>query len=480
MTFAPEYKYDVFISYSHIDNECVVYGEGEPIQWVTEFKEALERWMNKKLGVTETKIWMDTTDMPGNERLTKILEDDIKNSATLVIILSAAYINSHYCVAHELNPFIQHHASEGRIFIVNLEKLPPEAKPEPLQELIGYQFYDEETNQTLSSHDKVYNQSMLRLRNALCDKLQALRQEASENHTPAPSEQPLANKLLTVLIAEGTPDLKQHHTSIRNYLEKSGCRVLPEKLYRRGAEEYQHKLTEDLKRSTLFVQFLGPYATERTEDFPDGLEGLQLECAKAAHLPMLRGCSPDTYSNRETIPDEAHRTFLHAADIMAVDLEQFKLAIKAKLDEMTLKEKTRGLDPETETPIIIYVKKSDQYSAFKIRDILKSQGLAWKIYCFDEDKNLRDIARELNPAGLILVYGETTENTSIRDEIRIVRDLTVTAKPHEPSCALYFDPPSKRTEMLTSIPQYFIELDSSSEDGFQKFLGIVRAKLTIL
>jgi hypothetical protein len=177
---------------------------------------------------------------------------------------------------------------------------------------------------------------------------------------------------------------------------------------------------------------------------------------------------------------EAHRTFLHAADIMAVDLEQFKLAIKAKLDELTLKEKTRGLDPETETPIIIYVKKSDQYSAFKIRDILKSQSLPWKIYYFDEDKNLRDIARELNPAGLILVYGETTENTSIRDEIRIVRDLTVTAKPHEPLCALYFDPPSKRTEMLTSVPQYFIELDSSSEDVFQKFLGIVRAKLTIL
>ena len=88
MAFVPQYKHDVFISYSRYDNKKITYGKGEQIKWVSELKSALQAWINKKLGRSDVKVWMDIDDLAGNESIANALNENVINSATFIVILS--------------------------------------------------------------------------------------------------------------------------------------------------------------------------------------------------------------------------------------------------------------------------------------------------------------------------------------------------------------------------------------------------------
>src|SRR5438874_9454503 len=116
MAYVAKCEYDAFISYAHVDNQP--FGG---IKWVTTLKANLETRLNTELGGhPPVKIWMDH-EIKGNVPLPEQLNGLIDKSATLILVLSPAYLKSDWCNKEWqrfLLPLIrERHAKGRRIFI---------------------------------------------------------------------------------------------------------------------------------------------------------------------------------------------------------------------------------------------------------------------------------------------------------------------------------------------------------------------------
>ena len=86
------YKNDVFISYSHIDNQFF----GDPRGgWVDIFHEQLQNFVNVHVG-RRTKVWRDKRLM-GAEVFSDEIEQQLRSSAVLVSVISPGYMQSEWC-----------------------------------------------------------------------------------------------------------------------------------------------------------------------------------------------------------------------------------------------------------------------------------------------------------------------------------------------------------------------------------------------
>ena len=470
MAYVTGFDQDVFISYAQVDNQPLD-RNGKEVCWVTYLKEQLQKRVDQKLGRKgAAEIWMDLDNLAGNECVTPAIASAIAKTAALVVVLSDGYLNSVWC-QKEIRSFVQSAGAEGRLFVVHLAEIPLLDRPEEIRDLIGFHFFDKEKKAELDPFGAEYPTAILKLREKLAGKLIEMKQ--APVHAPARTESaPAAPASPAVYLAEGTPDLDDDRDALATFIEKLGYRILPSKLYPRGAEEFAAMLDQDLARAKLFVQLLGPFGTRRTDDLPLGYEGLQLDRAQAAKVPVLAAYLRDTVELK-AIKNESHRQLLQEA--MALDLEELKAAIRVKLEELALRE-AKPAAPETgERPVLIHVLGGDLASAFQIRDRLAAQQMAYEIV--DESEPLEELAKIRDYSGLVLVYGEKSEGKWIKQRMRTLMDVRLSKQPVEPACVLYFDPPERRHHLLASPPPFFHMIDRSSpEPAFQQFMAELRSR----
>src|SRR5262245_31776659 len=104
---------DVFVSYSHRDNEALGL---ERRQWVSQFRSDLAARLGGYLG-REATVWMDPRQ-PGEIDFGKDIATQLQTSAVLVAILSPSYVQSTWC-RRELTRFVDVAAASGGLFIQN-------------------------------------------------------------------------------------------------------------------------------------------------------------------------------------------------------------------------------------------------------------------------------------------------------------------------------------------------------------------------
>lgn len=464
MAYVSGFDQDIFISYAQVDNEPLDYC-GREVRWVNYLKKQLQKRVDQKLGrISDCKIWMDLDDLAGNDAVTPTIETAIQNTAALVIVLSDGYLRSEWC-RKEIRGFAQTASADGRLFVIHLAEIPIDNRPEDIRDLIGYSFYDKELKAELDPSSSEYSKELLKLRDKLAGKLAEM-QEICESGEDSECEDLMSP---AVFLAETTPDMEDSRSALAMFIEKLGYRVLPSKLYLRGAQEFEQMLDQDLTQTKLFIQLLGAYSTPRTDEFPDGYEGLQLNRALAAKVPLLRAYERETF-NFDKLKDK-HRQFLEASDVMAQDLEEFKVAIKDKLKDLALRESKPATADSGEKPVFIYTCKSDTSAAFHIRDRLVDQNLDYEIIV-DEDESLEELASIRDYTGLVLVYGELSSGVWIKQKMRTFRELRLAKQPVQPACVLYFDPPEKRNELLATPPPFFHTIDSTSDEPeFAEFIN---------
>jgi hypothetical protein len=90
MAYVPGFSNDIFISYSHIDDQAV-----EGAGWVTDFHRRLVIEVEEELGA-KVNVWRDKR-ISGATNFTKDLERQVRGSAMLLAILSPGYVNSRWC-----------------------------------------------------------------------------------------------------------------------------------------------------------------------------------------------------------------------------------------------------------------------------------------------------------------------------------------------------------------------------------------------
>lgn len=469
MAFVPGYDHDVFISYAHVDNEPL--GLGIETGWVSCLKQQLQKLVDKQLGrKSAAKIWMDLDDLAGNDSVTPTLDGAVQKTATLIVILSKGYLKSEWC-QKEVRGFVESARSDGRLFVIHLADIPLEERPNEIRDLNGFSFFDQELGAELIPGHPEYLRSILKLQSRLARKLEEMQQVSD---LPAESNQNV-EATPAILLAEVTQDLEDEREALRTYVEKLGYRILPSKYYRRGAQEFQEMLDQDLSESQLFIQLLGPFGSLQTDELPEGYEGLQLNRARASSIPSLRSYRRNAV-NIEKITNEFHRSFLQASDVMALDLEEFKLEIEKRLREIALQRSKPGLSDMGERPVLINALTEDLDSAYKISNRLDQQRVRYEL--IEGDEPLEESAKICDPAGLVLVYGEKSQGKWIKQQMRSFMNMRLARDPLDLVCALYFDPPEKRHQMHASPPPFFRTIDShSAEPEFEQFINALKSQV---
>lgn len=458
MAYVPSFEQDIFISYAQVDDNVPL---DKKVQdgWVSHLKQQLQARVDQKLGRTgATKIWMDLDDLAGNEPVTPAIEKALSETAIMLILLSDGYINSVWC-QKEVREFVEKTNASGRLFVVHLADITKEDRPEAIQDLVGFNFFDKKLSVELDPSTEEYAQEFLKMRDKLSKKLIEMRageEQKLENETHEDFE----SKSPTVFLSEVTPDLDDSRDAIESYVQKLGYQVLPASYYQRGSKVFTGMLDRDLGQSNLFIQLLGQYATRYTEDFPSGYEGLQLDRALVADVPRIRAYERDSV-NFGAIKNKSHEDFLRASDVMALDLEEFKLAIKEKLEQLALIE-SKPVESADESHVLIHALGQDLEAAKKIRNHLAAKDLPFEIV--HEDERLEDLAQIRHYSGLVLVYGEKSPGKWIKERLRTLMNLRLSRRPKEPACALFFDPPEMEDSLLVNVPRFFRRIDSSNAE----------------
>src|SRR5262245_27129670 len=136
------YNNDVFISYSHIDNQPF----GDPGGgWVDIFHEHLQNFVNVHVG-RRTNVWRDRR-LTGAEILSDEIEQQLRSSAVLVSVISPGYLQSEWC-NRELVGFTKAAQERGNLRVGNLQRvvkalrLPVDRSklPSLLDDVLGGQF----------------------------------------------------------------------------------------------------------------------------------------------------------------------------------------------------------------------------------------------------------------------------------------------------------------------------------------------------
>jgi len=144
--FVPQYAYDLFVSYAHVDN--VPHPGNQAHQgWVTTLVDHLKMLLDEKLGRKDSAhVWMDHL-LHGHEPFPDEIHDALKRAATLLVVISDGYLAADWC-RREREAFLTAAGGEagaaGRIFVVFRDEVPRQDVPAAFRDLLGYQFYEKE------------------------------------------------------------------------------------------------------------------------------------------------------------------------------------------------------------------------------------------------------------------------------------------------------------------------------------------------
>ncbi len=375
----PPFKYDIFISYAHLDDRSPF---GDEKGWIDLLHERLSVLVSQALGY-ELSIWRDGHNLQGNDVLQGAIGEGVTQSLLLVPIISPRYVQSDWC-NREMAAF---HASEpppqaaapgfrSRVFKVIKTPLPDHLKnlePEHIRNLIGYQFYGEdETDGQLhefSSNPK--DKSYWTMLNRLVSDITRTLIELKYSPSPAPPDtvandvaasasslvgpataKPAATPVVApngtevakvVYLAETTSDLAKERELVRDELRQRGHGVLPEqKLPLEELKQTEKVVRADLARCVLSVHLVGTRYGSTPEDDARSVVRIQEEIA-AEHgtsnpaflrlLWMPQGLmTPEISDERQkTFVSEIQNRMTAGAELLQTTVEDLKTRIVEKL-----------------------------------------------------------------------------------------------------------------------------------------------------
>lgn len=328
---------DVFISYHHVDNEAV--GAAQQ-QWITVLDKELSARL-RMLFDDHVRVWRDSK-VRGNDIFAEDVSELLTRVRVFVAVLSRGYLDSDWC-QRELAEFVA--AAElgtglrvgrkSRIFKVVKSPVSLEALPEPLVEVIGYDFHEDGSEYLTGPSDdgRKFFERAYEVADDIARLLRALRGDPPIDETG-----PL-NGGRTVYLAETTSDVADSRTQLKRELERRGHRVLPEDPLPLVPEELLTEIREELSAADLSVHLLGARYGTRPEGEERSIPVVQFDIAEEfaarGELDQLVWTAEHQASLEEAqamlIERIARANGGTPAELFRVPLQQFKAEVLEKL-----------------------------------------------------------------------------------------------------------------------------------------------------
>jgi hypothetical protein len=370
-------KYDIFISYAHLDDRSAL-GDAEK-GWIDLLEDRLSVLVSQALG-SEVSIWRDGHNLQGNDELQGAIGEGVTSSLVLVPVISPRYVQSDWC-NREISTFCTSASTSSgapgfrsRVFKVNKTPLPDPLKklePEQIRSSTGYTFYGEDENRKLQEYspdpkDKSYWKELTRLVSEIASKLIELKYSAATEKVAATTAggTSAATVLATVrpntgdaisknggsapkvvYLAETTSDVTKERELVRDELQQRGHVVLPEqKLPQQEVKLTEAAVRADLVRSALSVHLVGTRYGSTPEDDARSIVRIQEELGaergkEDPAFVRLLWMPPGMATPALEISDERQKSFIAelqtrvtaGAELLQTSVEDLKTRIIEKL-----------------------------------------------------------------------------------------------------------------------------------------------------
>lgn len=424
MSTSPGSRNALFLSYAHIDNEPLVPGQAG---WVENFQYSLRVRLKQLLG-GEPGIFWDKATIHGNDILTGVIETDVVRCSVLVPIVSPSYVNSErsqwcrreletFCAAAERAGGIRI-GDKSRIYKVIKTPVPRAQEPDPLRDLIGYEFYATEPatgrvrefslQSTLGSYlDKIED-----LARDITELLEQLK-NAADGRTPAPAAK-------TIYLAETTRDLAGARERVLRSLRQRKYSVLPGRLLPvEDGAALRAYVGECLEHADLSVHLVGASYGAVPEGETESVVVIQNEMAAARSagggLPRIIWIAPGSSpaDPRQTALVEGLYTnadLLLGADRLSGSLEELETEIQDVLARTT--RPTPRVDSETPSApsalryVYLICDKGDLDAALTLRDVLYASDpqVEVSLPVFESDNASALHREQLTDCDAVLLY----------------------------------------------------------------------------
>lgn len=455
---------DLFISYSRADDQGDE--ESERPGWVTTLSRLLRKEVDKKLGkVGVCDIWMDHR-LAAGDVLDQSLDARVRESATMLIVLSPGYLGSSWC-KRELDLFLglgpnRQAGSTSRVFVIETDRV---ERPEALEMILGLPFWAadpdnvEFTNQLGYPYPhadrvdhKPYFNRLNYLAHAVAAELKRLREIADQPEPDVPK--PGGTLKATIYLARGTDDVDDQYLEVREYLLQQGFQVVPQGDYPQEEARYAEEASKDLAGSLLFVQLLGSLPGRRLAGSTRRHVGVQHELALAARRPILRWRSRTLPPEKVENPEQAAR--LAEPDVLALELEEFKSIVLGRAEAILNPPRPTQPRPTNGSVLskLVFINADipDQALAKELGKELEKLGAWVSLPCSENEANPREyVSDKLDDCdGFLLVYGGT-KSKWVTSQLRWSRK-TLAQRDKPASLAVVEVPPTPKEPLDMLVP----------------------------
>lgn len=475
--YVGDYDHDIFVSYAHVDDEPFRHGENG---WVTTLIDGLRKRLAQKLGTRDGfELWMDNR-LVGYEPVTPQLLQKVRQSATLVVIWSPAYLASAWC-RRERDTFLDivDERRGRRVFLVEREPLDIGKRPPELTDLNPFRFWvrDREGKAARilgypqpSYDDQEYFNRLEDLVSEIVDELVRMKSHSSSVspmtssshhrvtrpllHASDNAQVMLAPPRATVFLAQVTDDLDSQRNAMRRYLDQHGISVVPATWYSQEPNAFREAMARDFAMADAFVQLLSGTGGKKPVDLPQGYPCYQWELAQeldgSMGKPILQWRDPAL--DIESVEEADHRRFLLAPGVRAEPIEDFKREVCRRLLE-------QPMPPPSDMNVCVFVDTDsiDRSLADQVVEVLEKWGIGHSKPILDEvscdpEEVRKDL--ELNLAtcdALIIVYGNTSA-IWVRRQLNLCRK-TLATRPTLPALAVFEGPPEEKVRLDMKLPK---------------------------
>lgn len=483
--FVPQCQYDVFISYAQVVEE----------DWVKGFYEKLQKHLDRELGNSgAASIFWDRAELTGASLLTPEITQALSGTATLLIVLSRAYLDRQWCKLERECFLNDKRRSGNNAFVMLIEDVKLEDRPSEIQsmDVLGFEFWEhpseienKKVTRPLPLNGSLFDARIRVLAMEVANRLKALEKASPKiNHTVGASLSKLSGA--KVFLADGlsgppVKDLEEARSDIRNWLTDQGVVVLPDKNVSLYETFYDNPaqckaLTEELlNEAGIFVQLLGRFGD------PKNYESWLFEHAQAAG--KLPGKDLLLWRSRslteDNINNETHRAFVFNVQnqVISCDLCEFRNELAKYIENieisrtLTAAASSGASDSETRGLVLVDNDEGDSELADQLRKSLEHHKIGY-YSVFNDFNEFSQMAINDTVDAIAFTFGKCEQNWAHK-RYQVTRPLWLNKKKRPCIAVLRGEPDRALPTNSSSI--YVINANDSA--NIETFVQLVLAVL---
>lgn len=494
MAYVPGFKYDIFISYAHLDNQ-------KPFDagWVEMFYKSLEWFLSERTGkMNEIKIWWDSKKLDGTTLFDNSISSGVEDSAIMISLVSKFYLGSEYC-SKELDTFskkAQGHplglqvGDRSRMVHVLLQNIPFNEWPSHFSGRTGFPFYiapdKTRLGDTLKASSPEFISQMGQLRDSIEDLLNEFKNAQSEQKTETivvPSQQK-KDDAFSIYFADVTDSLITARKRTVAELEKKGFNII-NSVPGGNIEEHKQNVKQALANADLSVHLLDLYpGREITADTINWYPKLEAELALQTDKPMMIWTPPLELTEVE---EEGYKNFLSDLDSgklssgkseMVRDVKsmitQHVADLATELQEKKLSRQIQQRSASEErTQVLIDTNVEDQISAWDLGRALLENGIQPVINPGEKDpvQNINILGDRMSQVQKLIFYYGQADKEWIKQRMNAALHMAMSKDLAIDNFFVFMAPPDKNPQEV--LPkQKFIKVNLIDSSATSKELAI--------